>query len=293
MSNTIKLKRFDGASLGNPPFIFENAELVWDYTRKSLRIGDGINTWEDLIEFPTQSVTSFLALTDTPATYGIPGQVPVINEAGTGLEFATVASSYELPIASADVLGGVKIGDNLSIDGSGVLSAVASPYELPTASADTLGGVKVGSRLTITDGVLSADEQGGGLVKVSSNDTTAGYLLGKIVAGAGINVTVQNAEGNETLELSAPVAVYSDGDANVTLPENPIKGQIFEYVGTGTIWLITANTGQQIRYLSETGNTITAGHGYACCMLIFLDDANKTWLVKNVTGLIDITTEGP
>ena len=28
---------------------------------------------------------------------------------------------------------------------------------MPTASADTLGGVKVGSGLTITDGVLSAD----------------------------------------------------------------------------------------------------------------------------------------
>ena len=30
-------------------------------------------------------------------------------------------------------------------------------YELPAASADTLGGVKVGSGLTITDGVLSAN----------------------------------------------------------------------------------------------------------------------------------------
>jgi len=30
-------------------------------------------------------------------------------------------------------------------------------YTLPTASASTLGGVKVGNGLTITDGVLSAD----------------------------------------------------------------------------------------------------------------------------------------
>ncbi len=30
-------------------------------------------------------------------------------------------------------------------------------YTLPTASADTLGGIKVGSGLSITDGVLSAD----------------------------------------------------------------------------------------------------------------------------------------
>lgn len=34
-------------------------------------------------------------------------------------------------------------------------------YTLPTAAADTLGGIKVGDRLTITDGVLSADVQTG------------------------------------------------------------------------------------------------------------------------------------
>ena len=62
--------------------------------------------------------------------------------------------SYELPVASAETLGGVKVGNNLSID-DGVLSAPA-PYSLPTASAETLGGVKVGSNLSIDDGVLSA-----------------------------------------------------------------------------------------------------------------------------------------
>ena len=34
-----------------------------------------------------------------------------------------------------------------------------STYVLPVASADTLGGVKVGSRLSIDDGVLSANNQ--------------------------------------------------------------------------------------------------------------------------------------
>lgn len=33
------------------------------------------------------------------------------------------------------------------------------PYVLPVASADTLGGVKVGSRLSVENGVLSADLQ--------------------------------------------------------------------------------------------------------------------------------------
>ena len=42
--------------------------------------------------------------------------------------------------------------DNFPGEGGG-----GGEYTLPTASADTLGGVKVGSGLTITDGVLSAD----------------------------------------------------------------------------------------------------------------------------------------
>jgi hypothetical protein len=35
-------------------------------------------------------------------------------------------SGYELPIASAETLGGIKVGDNLSIDENGVLSANGS-----------------------------------------------------------------------------------------------------------------------------------------------------------------------
>lgn len=65
--------------------------------------------------------------------------------------------AYTLPIASASVLGGIKVGANLSIDGSGVLSAAAAPYTLPIASTSVLGGIKVGTNLSINgSGVLSA-----------------------------------------------------------------------------------------------------------------------------------------
>ena len=66
--------------------------------------------------------------------------------------------SYVLPVASAETLGGVKVGANLSI-ADGVLSAPA-PYVLPNASAETLGGVKVGAGLSIADGVLSLSASG-------------------------------------------------------------------------------------------------------------------------------------
>ena len=59
----------------------------------------------------------------------------------------------------ADKLAGLplitQIGANLDLT-DGVLSAVAEQYELPAATADTLGGVKVGAGLAVDeDGVLS------------------------------------------------------------------------------------------------------------------------------------------
>lgn len=65
-------------------------------------------------------------------------------------------STYHLPIASTTTLGGVKVGNNLSITSDGTLSATSTEYELPAATSSILGGVKVGSGLSmsITD-VLS------------------------------------------------------------------------------------------------------------------------------------------
>ena len=69
--------------------------------------------------------------------------------------------SYVLPVATASKLGGVKIGSNITIDGSGAISAPAA-YTLPTAAANTLGGIKVGTNLSIDEnGVLSATGGGG------------------------------------------------------------------------------------------------------------------------------------
>lgn len=50
--------------------------------------------------------------------------------------------AYTLPTATADTLGGVKVGANLSIE-DGVLSSTDTKYTLPAATATALGGVKV------------------------------------------------------------------------------------------------------------------------------------------------------
>jgi hypothetical protein len=80
--------------------------------------------------------------------------------------FATVATSgayadlsgtpaaYSLPTASSVVLGGIKIGSGLTIDGSGVVTA-AGTYTLPNATTSVLGGVIVGTGLAVTSGTVS------------------------------------------------------------------------------------------------------------------------------------------
>lgn len=66
----------------------------------------------------------------------------------------------EIPIASEDTLGGIKVGENLTITDDGVLSAVVESggiTEIPVATEDALGGIKVGENLIIDEnGVLSA-----------------------------------------------------------------------------------------------------------------------------------------
>lgn len=87
------------------------------------------------------------------------GGALIIEEGASieGLPDSGSESEYELPVASADTLGGVKIGEGLEIDNEGVLSA--GGYELPVATEDRLGGVKIGNGLSISGmGILSVDK---------------------------------------------------------------------------------------------------------------------------------------
>ena len=76
----------------------------------------------------------------------------------------------------------VRIGEVWTVVGT----AGEGSYALPTAAADTLGGVKVGDRLSITDGVLSADVQTtdiSGKEDSLGNPSTNGYVLASTTAG--------------------------------------------------------------------------------------------------------------
>ena len=87
--------------------------------------------------------------------------ISAINGDGTVLlaDLPAAGTNYVLPIASPTILGGVKVGANLTIDASGVLNAAGgADYTLPIASATVLGGIKIGAGLTIdAAGVVTAN----------------------------------------------------------------------------------------------------------------------------------------
>jgi len=66
----------------------------------------------------------------------------------------TIPSAYSLPTATASVLGGIKIGSGLSIDGSGVVTA-AGTYTLPAATVSILGGRRIIKKQAESSGTVT------------------------------------------------------------------------------------------------------------------------------------------
>ena len=176
-----------------------------------------------------------------PSQSGNSGKYLTTN--GTTAAWSTI-SSYTLPIAASDTLGGIKVGTNLSIDSTtGVLSATdttysdattstsglmsatdktkldgLSNYTLPTASDTTLGGIKVGTNLSIdSNGILSSTDT------VYTHPTTAGN---KHIPSGGSSgkILVWSADGTATWgndnDTVTTVSTTGEGNAVTSITAN-------------------------------------------------------------------------
>ena len=123
-------------------------------------------------------------------------------------------AAFALKPATTTTLGGVKVGDNLSIDASGRLSG-AAPYVLPAATTSTLGGVKAGSNLTVyADGTLALEKRG--------VINALGYTPAQVTAG-----TYDLTAGSSYLATGALYVQYDTGtsdeavdDTDIHMPED-------------------------------------------------------------------------
>ncbi|NLL64047.1 MAG: hypothetical protein GX241_07470, partial [Ruminococcaceae bacterium] len=218
-----------------------------DVVQEKLIAGDGISIDDGVIS-STVKFDEYELPTATESTLGgvkigenlsidgsgVLSAVDTVYKAGDGISIddgvisSNVVNEYELPIASASVLGGVKVGGNLNIDQDGVLSADDTIYTLPTASDNVLGGVKVGSGLSINgSGVLSTIYSAGDGIDIDDGviNIDKGVIQEKLTAGENISIDGNVISANDTkytagtnISIDKTNKIISAVDTIYTLP---------------------------------------------------------------------------
>jgi len=214
---------------------------------------------------------------------------------------------YTLPKASDTVLGGIKVGANLSIDANGVLSA-GNSYVLPKASATVLGGIKVGTNLSIdADGVLSSSYTDTDTITQirridadgSSNGTT--YRTGNITLRAGTNVTISETSNGvfQFVSSDTTYSVFTGATASANgstglVPQPAIADRLKYLRGDSTWAVIPTYTGATVDTAGIVGLVPSAPAADRTKFLrgdgtwVIPTDTNTTYAVftRTVDGLV-------
>lgn len=136
--------------------------------------------------------------------------------------------------------------------GGGTVNTITAGTGISVDSTDPANPI-------ITNTSLNTDET----AKVSANDTTAGYLNGKLVAGSGITLTENNNGGNETLTVQNTAPGYTGITATVLDCENTTtKTDLVSITLASGTWL----DGEAVviemdyEYLNNSGSNRTVTH---------------------------------
>lgn len=144
------------------------------------------------------------------------GRLPIGATGTTPIADPTSETGIRWGSMDADTLDGHHASDFALDADLDALSAELDDHEADTDNPHSTTANQVlpdqtgnNGKVLKTDGstalwgtVATTDE----LAKISSNDTTPGYLNGKLVAGSGISLTENNDGGDETLTIAATLA---------------------------------------------------------------------------------------
>jgi hypothetical protein len=140
--------------------------------RGAVKISSGLNVTSDGTLTVVKSTNSLLGGVIT-------GQTLDVDASGV--------LNYNLPEASETILGGIKVGNSLTID-AGILD-----YNIPAATSEIRGGITVGPTLTVDQGLLNYN------LPVANTATLGGVRVGT-------SLTVAQ---NGTLNYFLPTATFT------------------------------------------------------------------------------------
>jgi hypothetical protein len=216
----------------------------------------------------TTALTAAVAGTDyqAPLTLTTTGS-GAATLSGTTLNIPTT-TNYSLPTASASALGGVKVGTNLSIDGSGVLSTSASP----NFTGSVTSPIFASTPQALTDAATISWNPSNGLnasVTLGGNRTLS-FTATPTVGSYGTLVITQDATGGRTITLpsTANKVLGSTSTTTVTLSSAAGAKDIlnFYYDGTNCYWNVgqgygTAATVASTNLASSVSGTLAVANG--------------------------------
>ncbi len=206
---------------------------------------------------------------------------------GTTWKASGSTASYTLPTASATVLGGVKVGTNLSINGSGVLSASGGEITVqeegsslstaattlnfvgPNVTATGTGAVKT---ITISDasGVI-VQEEGNSLATAGTTLNFVGSNVTATGTGATKTITITGGLPSRTTATGSTGSIAANASAGITIAV--AKTYVLHKIQTdAAAWVVV--------YTDTTSRTV---------------DANRTELEDPVAGagvIAEVVTVG-
>jgi hypothetical protein len=136
----------------------------------------------------------------------------------------TALTNFNVPIASATSVGGVKIApsSNITIQADGTISvAVGAGYTLPAATPSSLGGISVGAGLTVTpQGQLNAVVTSQYVLPQATTSTLGGVIVGSGLSVTGgnlsLNLPIASGLGLGGVKIGANVNIAGDGTISVS-----------------------------------------------------------------------------
>lgn len=161
--------------------------------------------------------------------------------------YMTPASStnYTLPTATSSTLGGVKIGNNITVN-SGTISLTKAnvtsalgytppttdtKYTLPSATNSTLGGVKIGNNITVSSGTISLTKANvtNALLTSGSNSLNIGnsndIIMSTHQSGVGSGATYQYYYGvtnGLVVGTNNKINTYKKSSSSISIPTSSI-----------------------------------------------------------------------
>jgi hypothetical protein len=197
--NLVKLN-INGTDYESRPYIECNTAAT--STTKTISLSNDFNLCESatiLVKFTNGNTATSFRFDINGSAYGVIVTNNYLILSGEEVEFVfrngnfqrIGGASYTLPTASATVLGGVKVGTNLNIDGKGILSATDTTYGVATTG--DLGLIKIGYNQSDKNYPVELDTNNKAYVNVPWENTTYESATedtpGLIMVGDGLTIT--------------------------------------------------------------------------------------------------------